>query len=233
MAGKPLIPPLAGHDRLAAAPGPTRAGVADLLDGLCRRLVGCGVALDRASYGTATLHPLFGGRNFTWRADATSTEVGVYSRDDMLTNAYRSSPFFYLSTHALEFTRWRLDRPVDVPALPLLEQLREQGFADYCAAFHPYDDADNQRFTRGVPGRMLYRNGTGVSFATRRAGGFQDAEVMLFRALAPALALAAKSAETHTLASFVLDTYLGAGTGRRVLDGEIRRGDGERIQAAI
>jgi len=66
-----------------------------------------------------------------------------------------------------------------------------------------------------------------------RRGGFTDEKIPDSRDLVPALGRAAcRVSAVHTAAN-ALEVYLGRNTARRVLAGEIRRGEGERLPAAI
>jgi adenylate cyclase len=72
-----------------------------------------------------------------------------------------------------------------------------------------------------------------ATVATRRPEGFTEAELSTIRRL---LALFALHVERHIalrISANVLETYLGAEAGRRVLEGSIRRGAGTRIEAVI
>jgi adenylate cyclase len=72
-----------------------------------------------------------------------------------------------------------------------------------------------------------------ITLVSDEPGGFRDADLGQILDMLPALA---HVMEAHTLRHFsrtLLQTYLGRFTGERVLDGLIRRGDGEKIQAVI
>ena len=75
--------------------------------------------------------------------------------------------------------------------------------------------------------------GVALSIATDRAGGFADDDIAFFDRLVPALGLAACRVSAARTAADALGVYLGPRTAERVLAGEIRRGEGERIAAAI
>jgi len=72
-----------------------------------------------------------------------------------------------------------------------------------------------------------------ITFVADRPGGFTDAELDGMKELVVVLA---RLLEVHTvrrIARNLLDTYLGKHTGERVLQGLVRRGDGEDIHAVI
>ena len=55
----------------------------ELMAGFCRRVVDAGIPLSRALVILDTLHPIYEGRAFLWRADRAETaEVVEYGRTD-------------------------------------------------------------------------------------------------------------------------------------------------------
>jgi len=71
------------------------------------------------------------------------------------------------------------------------------------------------------------------SWATDAAEGFSDEQVAELRRFMPFLALAVKSASLARVAGTLVETYLGRDPGRRVLQGRIKRGVPERIEAVL
>src|SRR6185369_15340131 len=71
------------------------------------------------------------------------------------------------------------------------------------------------------------------SWSTDSANGFTDDMIAALLRIQNHLAVAAKMAVLGRLAGNMLTTYLGGGAGKRVLSGQIRRGDGETIRAAL
>src|SRR5690606_11829557 len=63
--------------------------------------------------------------------------------------------------------------------------------------------------------------------------GFDDDMIASLLRLQSQLAVAAKIAVLGKLTNSMLTTYLGGDAGRRVLNGQIKRGDGETIRAAL
>ena len=72
-----------------------------------------------------------------------------------------------------------------------------------------------------------------VTMAANRPGGFTTAQL---GHLHEALPLLSRLVEVHAMrqnATNLLETYLGRHSGKRVMDGLVRRGDGERIYAVL
>ena len=71
------------------------------------------------------------------------------------------------------------------------------------------------------------------SWSTDAPGGFSEDMIAALLKLQNHLAVAAKMAVLGRLAGNMLTTYLGGDAGQRVLSGQIKRGDGETIRAAL
>jgi adenylate cyclase len=72
-----------------------------------------------------------------------------------------------------------------------------------------------------------------VSFATARNSGFSAAERAALIRIAPALRNACELRTLRRAEQTLLDTYVGALAARRVLEGHIRRGEVETLEAAL
>ena len=114
--------------------------------------------------------------------------------------------------------------------MPLLARLRAEGYTEYFGFFHA---------TGGAAAVSPFARRIGLvpcvvgSFATRRPGGFGEAEIDCFKSVSKTLALAAKARTNFETGSRLLDIYLGRSCGSQVLDGRITRGDSERISCGI
>jgi adenylate cyclase len=120
--------------------------------------------------------------------------------------------------NGLTHLRRRLDTG-DKAEFPIFEDLRKEGLTDYLAFI--------SSFAAGRAQGML------GSWATDQAGGFAEEEIEHLLNVQGALAVACKMAVRTGLAKSVLTTYIGGKAGERVMSGQIKRGDGETIRAAI
>jgi adenylate cyclase len=118
---------------------------------------------------------------------------------------------------------WDLTSDEEVSRFELLRELRQLGGTQYLARL--------VRF--GASEQRVALEGLAISFATDRPGGFASDDVATIDAIAPALGLAAFRIALLDLATGVVDAYVGRGAGRRVLDGAIRRGSGDILEAAL
>ena len=181
---------------------------------LCWRLVAAGVPLDRASLHVGTLLPQLYGFAWNWnRTDGLCDEVRV-AEAALAHDAYRRNPLFQVIDRGEAF-RGKTQETAE--RYPLMAELAKQGFTDYAA----------------IPLRAGSAYHNAATAATKREGGFSEAQ---FAGLMQILRLAALHIERHIalrIAGNVLDTYLGAAAGGRVLRGSIKRGAGEPIRAII
>ena len=210
---------------------------AQLFDGFCQRLVDAGVPLWRAFAGMRTLHPQWGGYGYTWRRQLNTLEPRQFVRGDEYEGGILNSPIGYLirqgeatagTASAAEVRpranlRRRLSGAEAQLDLPMLSDLAAAGATDYYA--------EVIRF--GADGDPSHGTGIGYSFATDRPSGFEDDHLSLLKAVLPAVSLAMMTHAGHTIASSLLEAYLGADAGRRVHAGAIERGAVEKIRAVL
>ncbi|MGA7262399.1 MAG: adenylate/guanylate cyclase domain-containing protein [Stellaceae bacterium] len=216
----------------AVGQGLRGVAAAELFDGLCRRLVTAGVPLWRGFAGMRTLHPQWAGYTYTWRRDLNAIQPVQFERGDAYEQEVLNSPFTYLrrqaKTSAAEGDPWlylrrRLAGPEAQLDFPLLEGLAAAGATDYFAEVVSFGaDGDPSRGT-----------GVGYSFATTRPEGFRDDDLVLLKAVLPVASLAMMTHAGHTIASGLLEAYLGSDAGRRVHAGAVERGSVERIRAVL
>ncbi len=185
-----------------------------LLEGLCERLCARGLPLARASLSLFILHPLLYSRSFRWRTGQKHrTEMHPHGAQHL--PGYALSPFRAIREGSPRIRR----RLVAAPAaeFPMLEELRADGLTDYFAL--PVCFGDGTRHA--------------ISWSTSASGGFTHAELSVLEGLHPVLQLVVELLSNRDMTSVLLETYLGHDAGRRVLQGQIKRGDGETTSAVI
>jgi len=187
-----------------------------LFESLAWRAAAAGLPLDRASLHVGTLHPELYGFSWVWnRSDGLCDETRV-PQASLETDSYKRNPLYRVIEHG-ETVRCDTRDPAAAERFPLMAELAAGGIADYLAL--------------PIGGGETYHNA--VTVATQRPGGFTDAEV---EAIARLLRVFALHVERHIVLRIVgnvLDTYLGAAAGGRVLAGTIARGSGEAIRAVV
>jgi adenylate cyclase len=188
----------------------------DMLAQLCRRLVASGVSLYRVGVFVRTLHPNVAGRAFFWREDREEVEVDSADHRWFGSEDHLKSPIHAVWSTNSE-TRRRLADPDCPMDYPVLADLRSEGATDYIA----------------MPLRFLSGEVHVASYATRRPGGFTAAELEALRRLLPPFTRVAEIYAHMRKARNILDAYLGPTAGEKVLQGQIKRGDGQDIHAVI
>ncbi len=187
-------------------------------EGCFRRLQAAGIPLLRAHVAFRTLHPLFDAIGLNWAPDQ-GLAVWTFQRDETESAPWLRSPPHHLIKTRTPFLRRRLTGPEAVLDFPVLEEFRDQGATDYLVYLVIFD----QEMGTGIWG----------SWTTDRPSGFSDADFRVLQRIQQHFAVALKVTIKDQIARNVVATYLGAHAGGRVLSGQIQRGDGETIHAAI
>jgi len=199
------------------------APLANQVEAAMARLVAAGVPVDRFNVGCRILHPLFDGLTITWtREDGATVEyaAGV----DKEGSDYRLSPFYVMLTEHDDTRRFPLGDEAAIAPFPLLRRLKEQGYTDYLALIIGFG---------GAPLHPQSYDGLATSWSTRAPCGFSAADVEAMRAVLMPLALVFRLAIKDQITKAALDAFHGPLVGARILSGTIKRGDGERLAAAL
>lgn len=187
---------------------------AEMIADVCEQLVAAGLPLWRFGIFIRTLHPEIFGRNFIWR-QGEEVEIGTVDFDILDTPEFAASPLRIVFEEGLE-VRGRIDDP-DSRRFPIVNDMRADGVTDYVAVPMPFLDGSIH----------------GTSWMTRRPGGFSDDHIAAIRSIVTPLARVSEIISQRRTAEMLLDTYVGNRAGARILDGQIRRGHHDTMQAAI
>jgi adenylate cyclase len=201
--------------------------VHDIVGGCCDRLLAAGIPLWRAFVSFRILHPKFAALSDIWRRDERSGSVErieTLHGEAFTSDEWRQSPMDHMLSTQIPFLRRRLTGEEALLDFPVCRELRDQGASDYVAWMIPFarDDEPGPHFD-GVIG----------SWCTDRPTGFSDRDIRSLLRIQRRLVVSLKVQIKQQIAQTVLDTYLGMDAGRQVLEGQIRRGDGEMVHAVI
>jgi len=204
------------------------SGIADVpltsqVEVTMQRLLAAGVPIDRMNVGVRILHPLFDGMSITWTREG-GAEVNYAKLVDQDGSEFRLSPFYVMLSEQQREWRLRLDTDPAAERFPLLMQLKTKGFTDYIALIVAFG---------GAPLHPQSYDGIGTSWSTRAPQGFSAADIFAMRAVLAPLALVFRLAIKDQITRSALDTFHGPLVGGRILSGKIKRGDGERLAAAL
>jgi len=181
---------------------------------LCARVREAGMPIERVAFFFWSLHPQYFGVALFWDGEKVTVAPGKHEL--MQTDAYRNSPAARIAGGERAIRR-RLEQGAGQLDFPVLVELRDAGMTDYVIAEVVSSD--------GV------RNS--VSLATRRPGGFADHDIAQIERLLHPFAMVMEAFAGRDIARTLLETYLGRISGGRVLEGQIKRGDGEHIAAVV
>jgi adenylate cyclase len=184
---------------------------AQFVERFAAELLAAGVDVHRLTTGIHIIHPQIDASSVLWQKHKPVTERRWKMDRQVLDN----SPI--ASVYGGKSYRARLDGPAEPGEFPILTELRAEGFTEYIALPLPFSDGSWKA----------------VSYATCRAGGFPDDQVALLRSLVPTLAMILEIQTLQRTTLTLLDTYVGPISGRRVLDGAIKRGMCDAIEAVI
>ncbi|HZQ72127.1 MAG TPA: adenylate/guanylate cyclase domain-containing protein [Burkholderiales bacterium] len=207
---KPVI------DWLVAGSPPGPRPPEEVMLDLCRRPRGAGLPLYRVGVFVRTLHPNVLGRGFVWHETTDKVEIREAAYDFLRSDQYLQSPIRAIFTENSEIRR-RLSDPRCPLDFPVLADFRNEGVTDFIGLPLPF-----------VNGEVHV-----ATFATRRAGGFTEEHVTALRQVAVPLARLTEIYGLMRKSRNILEAYLGRQAGEKVLEGHIRRGDGEDIHAVI
>ncbi|HWK45391.1 MAG TPA: adenylate/guanylate cyclase domain-containing protein [Stellaceae bacterium] len=176
-----------------------------------------GIPVLRLSLSIRTIHPELIGATLLWTRETGFEEI-PRSRDAVTQTVFLESPIYQIYAGHTDFIRRRLCDPASPRDFSILENLAGMGATDYLILAVPFTDRARSR---------------AFAIATDRPEGFSESEVATLRAIMPLLGMMAEIQSTRSVAASLLSVYLGNDAGARVLSGEVTRGSGETIEAAI
>ena len=200
--------------------------VVEMFESLCMQLVGVGIPIRRARLLWPTLHPLFQAETVVWdRGKTAYLEQFVHQETE--SEAWKNSPLKFVIENELEIFRRQLSGENENLDFPMLEELKENGLTDYMvlATFLEWNTikVGTHRNSRGVVS----------TWASDRPDGFSDEDLVALQKIQKRLAVACKSIIMSRITENVASTYLGNRAGENVLEGQIRRGDGQQTSAVV
>ncbi|MEM7254438.1 MAG: adenylate/guanylate cyclase domain-containing protein [Pseudomonadota bacterium] len=190
---------------------------------LCQRLVEIGVSLMRGHLAMGSLHPMVASTDMTWWKDGTVSR-STHGYTEAMNEQWMRSPLRMALENQLPEFRVTLGGNAEWEQYPVLVELAEVGATDYLIRLFSFTD----------PERAVFSNdGAMISWTSNRPGGFSEADLECLEFAGQRIAVLAKIAKREQTLVGLVSAYLGSEAGRRVLNGQIRRGDLETIPAVI
>ncbi|MGI9390864.1 MAG: adenylate/guanylate cyclase domain-containing protein [Boseongicola sp.] len=141
--------------------------------------------------------------------------ANVFAHDPNSSGKYESSP----SALAHQSRRWVIFNPQEVPedAFEILPELKEAGLTHYiCAPIFLVNGMENV-----------------FTFATKDPAGFSAEDIALLQVTLPSIAACQEILVVHRILQEVTRMYLGEEPHKRILAGDVHRGEVTRIKSAI
>ena len=188
----------------------------DLVTRFADAMIAAGFPLWRLRLLVRTLNPLLFALGYTWQRDGDEVAVFEISHEILHGEQYLKSPFAVV-IKGEGGVRRRLEGPNAQLDFPVLEDLVAEGATDYVAMPLRFSDGQLNILT----------------LVSDQAGGFSTEELGQIYEILPTLGRLFEAHALRLSSSTLLRTYLGSDAGQRVIDGLVKRGDGENIHAAI
>jgi adenylate cyclase len=199
--------------------------IVELFEGVCTRLHAIGVPVSRAMLMWSTLHPLFQAENVVWKTNQRA-ELRQFRHQDVGTEEWHRSPMKHMLQTNISVLRRRLAGPGALLDFEILKDLAGEGYTDYLVMA-------SELFARSIYSETAARRGMFVTWASDRPGGFSDDDLAALQRIQRRLAIACKTVIQSRISNNIAEAYLGRQTGKRVLAGSIRLGDGEQTRALV
>ena len=218
-ASRVAVAPVAGANPLLGwllREAPAAPSARDLVEQFARGMLAGGIPVWRLWLSIRTLHPQLISTGFTWEDNGKGVQQNTVTHEMLLDQRFLDSPVKVILEGAGGLRR-RLDGPNPPLDFPILHDLHAQGVTDYVAMPFVFSSGQLNAF----------------SLSTKRAGGFSTADLGYVYEVLPLLS---RVFEVHAMrrnAVNLLDVYLGKQSGAKVLDGLVKRGDGEDVHAVI
>lgn len=203
-----------------------------LAEELSNRLIADGVPLWRFGSYIPARHPELFGDAYLWRRDVGRAEYFAATHEYTESETFQTSPL-HVVRETREMFRRRLVGPDARLDFPLLEKLKAEGGTDYVILPFEFNDGlQRGGDTTDSGGDRLWWLGY-ATYAADAPGGFSDCHIEILRDMTMAVARVAENLAIQAETARFLDIYVGRDAGRRILDGQIMRGSGETIHAAV
>ena len=179
------------------------------------RLNECGMNVMQMTVAIRTLHPLLAAIAYRWKKSEPEVSKFDASHDIFGSDAFKNSPFQPIFD-GVGGVRRKIE-PVGENEYSILDDLSADGATDYVA----------------MPMRFSDGQINAITIATDIESGFSTESLGHIHEILPILSRLYEVQAKERSAATLMHTFMGKHTGERVLNGQIRRGDGEDMHAVI
>lgn len=198
-----------------------RAEMEQVVSEVGETLASSGMPLDNIRLTSRTLHPAIDAIGVTWQPGGT-TIGDVFGHRQQQSEEWRRSPLFHMMSKGQLRMRRRIADPGVANEFPVFQDLRADGVTDYLAHL--------MVFGKRVPANP---DGLIVRWISKAEGGFHEDDIAVLDRIARLVAAAVLPGVQRQIARNLLEAYVGARAGPRVLEGAIQPGDDVAIEAVI
>jgi len=178
------------------------------------RMIAAGIPLDRLMLAVSVLHAQRSGIGRFWQPGGETRTV-YFPFGEEADAIYQRSPFRAAHESGEWVNLWLADTPDD--AFGVVAELKLQGFTHYIC----------------MPVVLPGGSRNGIALASKAANGFSDAHLQMIRDLQPAVSVLMEIVSLRRVLEDVLRIYVGDEPYRRILSGQIQRGDVTHVHSAI
>ncbi|MCR9256894.1 MAG: adenylate/guanylate cyclase domain-containing protein [Alphaproteobacteria bacterium] len=186
---------------------------------MCCTLRQAGIPVDRGHISHRLLHPQYRNEAVEWTLE-TGPVIARYSHATENNPVFLKSTVYHVLQNKLETFRLDLAAGEGIEEFPLMKELRDEGYTDYYCILSDW-------------GAQHEQGGMMTSYATKDPAGFSEEALAQIHRVNQRLSVAIKVTTREQMAVNIANTYLGHAAGKRVIEGSIRQGDGEHIDAVI
>lgn len=186
------------------------------VDQLCAKINQAGIPVDRVRIGFKTIHPQMDVWAYYWTKSEGKAYLWGGEHGIRTSSSYYGSPAEWVHLNHATFRR-KLDSLDPKKDHQLLFEQADLGFTDYIML--PLDFSDGSAAI--------------IAYATAFDSGFSDQNIQDLERLIGFIGPIIEVHATRKIAITLLDTYIGHRSGERIMHGQIQRGDGEKIEAAL
>ena len=179
------------------------------------RLNECGMNVMQMTVAIRTLHPLLAAIAYRWKRSELEISKFEASYDIFGSDTFKNSPFQPIFDGAGGVRR-KIE-PVGKNEYAVLDDLSADGATDYVA----------------MPMRFSDGQINAITIATDNESGFTTENLGHIHEVLPILSRLYEVQAKERSAATLMHTFMGKHTGERVLNGQIRRGDGEDMHTVI
>lgn len=185
------------------------------------------IPVDRMSIGNLVIHPLLCAETYQWVKGSNLITSENKFKVELNEIQMKESPFIYMRKNNIKCLDTRLNS--EKYDFPHFTNLLKDGFIHYISFFKSYDtqgltiDTENQNIPEGLI----------CSYCSKSDNGFTIKEKKILEKISLYLSISIRPIHLLNMTKIISESYLGRITGRKVLSGEMTRGNFELIDSII